>query len=227
MRATHPGSRLRSAPIDRVTMRANSAQTSHFLRPVYSTASRKLPAIRRSVHSFELSAALSNCPMLLSPITPGVALRLLGTHGPRQGNLHQHHAIFFRRGARHPTAFGGVVAKFLGTDPIASVSISILNSASLFIPSIPRKADSRGKVPVQIFALDGTKFGHVNAYSLELEREPHFSSQKTDSSAAAIGDARAKWRLHSRAGTIHAAAIRGSLARRNRRARQANRETSR
>jgi hypothetical protein len=67
-------------------------------------------------------------------MTPCVALDLFGTNHPGFGNLDQHDAICFRGGARQPTAFRSVVAKFFSVGFIASLSISILNPTSQLIP---------------------------------------------------------------------------------------------
>jgi len=102
--------------------------------------------------------------------TPGLAFRLLGTHGPRLRNLHQYIAIFFRRALRrHPTAFGGVVTKFLGTAPkfLGTAPIAIcfgvhfeFRIANQFRPSLHMgKARACLKVPAQILAFSGTKCG--------------------------------------------------------------------
>src|SRR5436190_19335220 len=53
---------------------------------------------------------------LLLAMTARLAFGLFGTCDPGVGNFDQHGAIFFRSGAREPTAFGRVIAEFLGVE---------------------------------------------------------------------------------------------------------------
>ena len=98
----------------------------------------------------------------MSPMTLCVAFGPFGTNHPGFGNLHQHDAICFRGGARQPTAFGGVVAKFLSVCFIVfrinfHFEFRITIDSSVF----PENRIRPGKVPVQIFALNGTNFSFM------------------------------------------------------------------
>jgi hypothetical protein len=114
-----------------------------------------------------------------------------------------------------------------------SVSISILNSTSRLIPPYPPKIGSLEESSHSNIRAEGNQFrsSEPNALKVWLEThfrlDTHFSSQRNDSSDAAIRDCRATLRLHNRAETIRVVAIQAPPARRNRRARRANRETSR
>jgi hypothetical protein len=92
------------------------------------------------------------------------AFGLFGTNYPGFGNLDQRDAILFRSGARQPTAFGSVIAKFFGVGFIIVVNIDFHLEIRIAFDSFVcnENVDGRGKVPAQIFARDGTIPGHVN-----------------------------------------------------------------
>ena len=102
---------------------------------------------------------------LVSPITLGFAFGLFGTNDPGVGNLGQRGAICFRGGAREPPAFGSVIAKLFRIRFIIiifginfHVEFHIVIDSFLF----PENPVPWRKVPIQIFALDGTNLGQVN-----------------------------------------------------------------
>src|SRR5438477_9216937 len=74
---------------------------------------------------------------LLLAMTARLAFGVFGTCHPGVRNFDQHGAIFFRSGAREPTAFGRVIAEFIGVEFIVlniNFHLEFRNSASQSIP---------------------------------------------------------------------------------------------
>jgi hypothetical protein len=93
----------------------------------------RLAAVRKAPHPLH-DLAMGLPADLLLAMTARLAFGLFGTCDPGVGNFDQHGAIFFRSGAREPTAFGRVIAEFSASNSSFSISISISNSASQSIP---------------------------------------------------------------------------------------------